>query len=523
MRGDWAAALNPIWSPMYSWILGPVMHVVNPTMEWEFPLVQMVNFCIYMFALVCFEFFWRRVVVYQKSLLNEKSSKKFITLPDWAWQSIGYTVFIFCSLNLIEIWAVTPDMLMSSFVYLVSGILITIRIKGASYGRYILFGGLLGISYLVKAVMFPIAILFLGISLFMGTSVRRAIPFVLTASIVFFLFSASFIALVSFSRGELKFGDAGKLTYLRYINDLHYPHWQGEPAGSGTPEHPSRIIFNEPPIYEFGTPIAGTYPISYDPSYWYEGAEYRFNLAKQISYLIYSIHYYLDLFFRQQAGLTIGLIWLCSLSQNNPFNLTGMISRWGLLIPALGAFSFYGIFNVIGRYIGMFVVLFWGELLANIHLPDTAQIRKTATGLILVMILLMVISIGIFNFEGLLDLIGGRNPHQQIINKEPDPAPPLLVAKELHRLGVMKGDRVAVIGYAFSAFWARLARVRIVSEMLGSDARAFWLGDSLLQTNVLKAFARSGAVAVVAEHAPSYATLPGWHRVTNSNSFIYIY
>src|SRR5262245_31136988 len=35
MRGDWRAAINPVWSPLYAWLLGPVMRLVQPTMRWE--------------------------------------------------------------------------------------------------------------------------------------------------------------------------------------------------------------------------------------------------------------------------------------------------------------------------------------------------------------------------------------------------------------------------------------------------------------------------------------------------------
>jgi hypothetical protein len=44
MRGDWTTAVNPVWSPLYSWILGPVMALFKPSMRWEFPLVHIVNF-----------------------------------------------------------------------------------------------------------------------------------------------------------------------------------------------------------------------------------------------------------------------------------------------------------------------------------------------------------------------------------------------------------------------------------------------------------------------------------------------
>jgi hypothetical protein len=40
LRGDWTMAVNSVWSPLYSWILGLAMRVFRPPMRWEFPVVQ---------------------------------------------------------------------------------------------------------------------------------------------------------------------------------------------------------------------------------------------------------------------------------------------------------------------------------------------------------------------------------------------------------------------------------------------------------------------------------------------------
>jgi len=82
--------------------------------------------------------------------------------------------------------------------------------------------------------------------------------------------------------------------------------------------------------------------------------------------------------------------------------------------------------------------------------------------------------------------------------------------------------QVAIIGYGFDAYWARLARVRIVAELLGTQAGLFWTGDAATQAQVIDAFAASGAQAIVAEDAPSYAVLPHWRRVGDTNYFIYL-
>jgi hypothetical protein len=82
---------------------------------------------------------------------------------------------------------------------------------------------------------------------------------------------------------------------------------------------------------------------------------------------------------------------------------------------------------------------------------------------------------------------------------------------------------VGVIGYAYDSFWARLAGVKIVAEMLEADALTLWRGDDALEQSVLQSFADAGAKAVVAEYVPDDVELDNWHRVGNSNYYIYIF
>ena len=85
-----------------------------------------------------------------------------------------------------------------------------------------------------------------------------------------------------------------------------------------------------------------------------------------------------------------------------------------------------------------------------------------------------------------------------------------------------QGDKVGVIGYAYDSFWARLARVRIIAEMLEADADQFWRADTGLQQDVLKSFGDAGVRAVVAEYVPENVLPANWHRVEDTNFYIYI-
>ncbi|HUM68765.1 MAG TPA: glycosyltransferase family 39 protein, partial [Chloroflexota bacterium] len=338
-RGDWGTAVNAVWSPLYAWILGLALRLFNPAMTWEFTLVHLVDFAIYVSALLCFEQLWRQLWLYQQT---EQQNSHRLSLPEWAWLTIGYTLFIWVSLSLIEIWAVTPDMLMACFVYLAAAQLVRLRRGADQWRHFALLGVWLGLGYLSKAIMFPLAFVFLFIALFSLENVRRAWPKVLLSLLVFLLISGPWIALISASRGRFTFSDASTITYLRYVQGLPFVHWQGEdPPVNGTPLHPTRQVLATPPVYEFATPIGGTYPVATDPVFWYEGAQTRLNVAAQIRLLLASGLFYLDLFARQQAVLVTAVLlgwWLAGARPSAPLSL---LRRYGLTLIALAAFALY--------------------------------------------------------------------------------------------------------------------------------------------------------------------------------------
>jgi hypothetical protein len=522
MRGDWQTAINPVWSPLYAWIVGPILRLVQPTMRWEFPVVQVVNFAIYLGALACFEFYWRQLRYAAQALASADAGEASLTLPEWAWPLLGYALFIWTALSLIEIWAVTPDMLMAALVYLAAGLALRIR-QGRTTGLgFVLLGIVLGLAYLSKAVMFPLALVLLGISLLSTPRLGRAAWLALAGFIGFATLAAPYVVAISHAAGRPTLGDAGRLTYVRYVNGVVYPHWQGIPPGNGVPLHPSRQVLAQPPVYEFATPIAGTYPISYNPSYWYEGVVSRYDAVDLARVMLRSGLFYFDLLFRQQGMLLIGVAVLYGMSRWPPVNARRLIQRWGLAIFALAAFGLYALVYVEGRYVAVFVVLLWGDVFANVRLPDGPAWQRLAAWLSSAMLVFMLTSILAFNLQGLSTLTSRASDAAGDRGRAPAPTWPGEVAEELHRLGIRAGDRVGIIGYGFDAFWARLAHVRIVAELPDTQADAFWTGDAEVQARVLQAFAESGARAVVAEYAPGNARLPGWHRAGMSSFYIYL-
>jgi hypothetical protein len=523
LRGDWNMAINAYWSPFYAWLLGIGMRILNPGMQWEFPVVHLINLIIYLGTLVCFEFFLQQLIRYSRGNLTAPSNSKIIALPEWALLSLGYVLFIYTSLNLIEIWSVTPDMCVAAFVYLAAGLELYIRTRKTSWRPFSFLGIALGFGYLAKAPMFPIAFMFLIISLYAVDNLRRAIPLTLISLTCFLLIGAPYIIALSHTQGRLTFGDSGILNYVRYVNGLPDAHWQGDIPDNGVPVHPTRKILDEPAIYEFGSPVGGTYPPWYDPTYWYEGVIPKFNWQEQLGVLLTNTLFYFDLFLRRQGVLATGIVLLYLLRDREPVIVKNIIRQWGLLILALAAFVMYAMVYVETRYLAPFVMLFWANLLVNIHLPDLTIFRRLISLLSITMILFMLANIAVFNVEGLRDYRGLGNPRQLAVSQASPPSRPGEVAEKLRSLGVQQGDKVAIIGYGFDSFWARLARVQIVAELIEWEANPFWVGGPVVQSKVIQAFASTGARAIVAESVPDYASLPGWRQLGNTDYYVYLF
>src|SRR5205807_8775960 len=56
MRGDWRMALNRQWSPLYPALMALTLRVVRPAPYDEFATVQVLNYVIFLGALVSFDF-----------------------------------------------------------------------------------------------------------------------------------------------------------------------------------------------------------------------------------------------------------------------------------------------------------------------------------------------------------------------------------------------------------------------------------------------------------------------------------
>ncbi len=510
LRGDWPAAINAYWSPMYSWFLGVALYLLKPSIWWEFVTVHLVNLIIYVSALFSFRFFMHSVLqgLRQSSTTTSDDSAP---LPDGALLVLGYSLFLWCSIVLIGVGTVTPDLLVAAIFFLIAGYLVDLRTQH-SYGKFAIFGVLSGAAYLAKTIMFPLGFGFLAILLLSGTMSQKRIRGVLLSAIVFLMGCAPFIFVLSKAKGRLTFGDTGRLAYAAMVSPgTPQIHWQGQPAGSGTPQHATRQILDNPPVFEFGEPLGGTYPPWDDPSYWNEGVQPHFRLRTQLRVLVESAFVY-EKIFLGELGLIAGT--LIFLFIGGMPTRTAILSNWPLLAAACLALVAYSLVLVITRYVGASLVLLWVAIFAGIRIPKRENLQRISiyvAAAVTVTILLAVIG-----------HIARETYTTFTVGLEPAPRDQIEVALALESMGLKAGDKVAVIGYGNLNHWARLGRFKIVAEapVAGIPAREFWDSPTERQKLACQRLRSAGARVVVAWDPPSMAK-DRWKQISDTNYYAY--
>jgi len=328
------------------------------------------------------------------------------------------------------------------------------------------------------------------------------------AALVFLGASAPLVLSLSRQKGRFTFGDSGKLNYAWEVSpQTFWRNWQGETPGSGTPAHPTRQLLQSPPVFEFDGPVPGTYPPWADPSYWNEGLRWHFSVRPQVQVLAANFATEMNLVLRSQPGLVIAVIVFALLSGGVWF--AGLRELWPLIAWPAAAFAIYLPVHVEERFLGGFVVVLFLALLAAARLRPTDQ-RNAGYVAIAVFITMMLSTADL--------TVRYATHHLAIPGSGPNSTwQDVTAAEQLQKMGARAGDKVAVIGDGTGAYWARLAKLRIVAEVMGAShgSAQFWGSSEETKERVYAAFAQAGASLAVAS-CPSPAA-KGWQPIPGTD------
>jgi hypothetical protein len=489
LRGDWSMGINAIWSPLYPLLLGLTLKLTRPATYAQFTIVHVLNFVVFIFALYCFQKLIRTLVALNSTQLIVRDRRY---LPEWAIFAVGYAGFGWAFLQAIGIERVSPDMLMSAFLFWGTSLLLRISQEPERLSNYAMIGIVLALGYLAKAPMLPMFFLCLAIIWVLGGPWRKAGPRLLVATAAFALIAGPWIAALSKVKGHFTFGDSGRFNYLVHV-DRVAPLWYFQNLGfaRGRFVHNPRKVFDSPTIYEFATPVKGTLPVWNDPSYWSEGAVPHFQSGRQLAVLDADIHVYLEMLTREQAPLFIGFAILACLAGAGAWRLQ-RIRTWPAVAVGLVGLCMYLPVHSEPRYVGQFFLLVWMGLYGALYLPHGQESKRFSSIVVIVVALAMIFPLVISAIDHGAQALKGP-PHTHWI-----------VAQQLRRMGVSPGDRVGRIGGRVSVAWARLLGVSVVGEVPRDEARDFWYATPEVQAAAIQEFRKLGVKALVAEQIPPY-------------------
>jgi len=248
-RGDWRAALVGHWSPLYPWLIGMTLFIFDPPAQWEFSAVHALNFFIFLLAFASFGVFMREFLRAKNETAAETAEETAANrLPDWAWLALGYSLFTWSVIRLIPLHQPEPDLLICALVYFIFAMFLRLRSGTATWGNSIFLGVALGLGYLTKPVMFPMAFVCIAVAVLLAGRSAEKQRKVAASFAVFLLLCLPFAVVLSTVNGRWMLSDAGRLNYAWDVNQVKpFAHWQGEEGVHGTPVHPTRKIHDDPP------------------------------------------------------------------------------------------------------------------------------------------------------------------------------------------------------------------------------------------------------------------------------------
>lgn len=458
-RGDFHHAANAYWSPLYSWILGLFLKVFRPSISWEFPLVQFVNFLIFIATLAAFDIFLGEALKHvrpQESKLSES----------WG-RALGYTLFISTSIMMIDPSSATPDMLVACFFYL--ALAFALKAERSEQKRpFVALGIVLGLGYLAKTILFPVFAVLLAV-LFVRSKHRKQLA---TATAVFVLIALPWIAICSHAKQRLTIGDSGRFVFMTHNDGVSGIY----PEGGRTP-----LLVSSPATYDVSA-IPATYSPWFDPTFWLGSLKPHLDINRLKANLVANLTAYCILVVHPvfHLSLLVAFIFAAISGANATLNRAAVI----LLVPSVAALAAYAPLNVEYRLVAPFFCVLW--LILFLRMPMRPIF-------VLIPIIVLIPCSLIFLTQ--------RIASSRRIESSDVPA-----AYLLREMGLKPGDRIALItseadiaNFAQSTFVPRLAKLQIVAE--NPDA-SFARVNAEGRNRALDAMQAIGAKTVLAPFKP---------------------
>jgi hypothetical protein len=372
-------------------------------------------------------------------------------------------------------------------------------------------GVILALAYATKAAFFPLSLALLVILFIWPVASGAKRKGTVVATLAFLLAASPLLAALSFGKGRLTSGDAGLLNYVWYVNaapDTLY--WEGRLPDSHILVHPSKSILTDPVILDFEGPFKVTWPLWYDPSYWYDGVRAHFNLRQQLRILRISLDgIYLDgMNLIQLAGM-----WLPIFAGTAAFAVLGLRIRnlylvtrrhiWLFLWPAVVLIT-YACVHIEYRFLVPFFVLTWITLFVAARTVIGQEQWLGVTLTVTAGLLLTLFPATAREFaQGIRDRVGaGRQGGTAGLNH-------LEVARKLEALGIRRGDDLATVDLPPGFYEARMLGARFTLMLVGDPVSLSKLPEAKVR-QIIATLRANGAKALFSPKRPAFENDSGW-------------
>ena len=525
--GDYASIVNGTWGPLYAILLGAWLRVLRPAPEWEYPAIHVLLFLVFMFCVACFDYFLTALLEFRERQAGadgeDDGSGSALTI-------IGYAIFAWSALVLVGINETNPDMLVAAWIFLGSACTLRIHSRGGGWPAIGGLGIVVAGSYLTKVATLPVGALFIVAAALAGRDLRTRLQLGMVGALVAGLLSLPYVIALSARHGGLTVSQSGQYNYAVHVNGVAARHWQGDTPGAGQPLHATRQLLHSPAVFEFGTPLPGTYPYWFDPSYWYEGVKTPFDWTHQRLAALRNATAFVSLLYAINCGPLAVFILLQSLSLS-----AGSIRRltryWIVLLPAAASLVPYVLIHWETRYLAGGVCVLFVTAIASAQLPSwptTRHIYSAAAVVVAVLFFLPGGPSSTASILGFWQAVRLRWPQSENVYWS--------AASALNEAGFPPGTKVATIEFGDMShiMWARLARVQIVAEVYYQpDAphdhyprerqeavrNFFWSDPPEAQQRALVALKSAGARVLVTAETPHGPGAEQWRQLSRSGYY----
>jgi hypothetical protein len=347
VHGRLSELVNLYWSPLYPFVIGVARRVFGDSAGLEVPIAHAVNFVAMFGMFSAFEY-----LLFPILKLAIRTPRSVLRGP--LGFASAYALFGFMALTMTTFELTTPDIFASTAAFLTLGGLLRLSDDANANARRdaIVVGVALGLGALAKSFMVPWAIVCFAT---LAVALRRQLSLVAIAVVAWGIFVIPWTATLSNKAGRLTFGDAGRLTYMWFVNEQSPPALGVVAPDALTPATQAIL----PGVGIVGD-APGTDPMWYDPARWNASLHPKINLKQQVATLKIFEGFYL-----QQFAPVVFLVFLIVVAPS--VARRRIWSRgWVIYVPALAGMFAYAMVVVTSRYIMPFVLAIALLLLATV-------------------------------------------------------------------------------------------------------------------------------------------------------------